>query len=216
MSVRNSLNSSTSPFANLSRQPSAAESDDEQKKKDEEAKAKKAKADEEQKEKDAAAKKAEDDEQKKKDEEAKAKKAKAEGDDDDMEDEEQDKDARAARRRERARCAAIFSSPYATANLEATAHLAFGTSMPRDAAISLLAAMCAGKSAQAGAAATEPRRDDLRDRMAQVPNPAVGAGAEGTRTAPSMAEQIVPRRQEAPRRGLSNPTLSGGCPPPFP
>ena len=166
------------------------------KKKDDAKKAKKAKAD------DGAGKDADDEDSadedgdddskkddKKKDDAKKAKKAKADdGDDsDDMEDEEQDKDARVARARERSRIRAILVSEPGKANPVAAAHLATGTSMPRGQAIEMLAAMQAG---QVGAsAAAEPRRDNLRDRMAEVPNASVGA--EDQRPAPNLAAQII-------------------------
>ena len=178
MATRSALKSSTSPFAHLARPPKAAESDDDKKKDD----AKKAKAD------------GDDDKSDDDDKKAKGKKAKAEDEDDsEMEDEEDDKDARAARARERSRIRAILVSEPGIANPVAAAHLATGTAMPRGQAIEMLAAMQALSTTmhveQPGAAAAEPRRDNLRDRMAEVPNPVVGA--EGTRTAPSMAEQIV-------------------------
>ena len=230
MATRSALKSSTSPFAHLARTPKATDGDDDTKKKDDAAKKAKAEDDESEKDdtkkKDDAkkAKKAkaddegddeekedaedgddesEKDDTKKKDDAKKAKKAKADdGDDaDDMEDEEPGKDARAARARERSRIRAILVSEPGKANPVAAAHLATGTSMPRGQAIEMLAAMQAGQVGASASAAAEPRRDNLRDRMAEVPNAAVGS--EDQRPAPEPRRPDHRRRQEAPRRGLN-------------
>lgn len=203
MTVRSALKASTSPFAHLGR-PAAAAGDDDKKKED--AKKAKAEGDDEDKKgdetKDDAKKskkaKAEegddeeddDDEPKKDKAKGKAKKAKADEDDgdDDMEDEEQDPDAKSARARERARIRAILVSEPGKANPVAAAHLATGTSMPRGQAIEMLAAMQAGQPV--AAAAVEPKRDNLRDRMADVPNPTVGSDA-AAQPAPNLAAQII-------------------------
>ena len=59
------------------------------------------------------------------------------GDDEDMEDDKDD-DAKAARARERARCAAIFRDKAAGANPALAASIAFGTALPRSQALNLL------------------------------------------------------------------------------
>lgn len=167
-----------SPFAHLAGAasvpaPLAAKADDE----DDDAKAKK---------------KAEEDDDKKKDDEAKAKKKaedkKDKNDDESDQDDEKDASARSARARERGRISAILLSDAGKANPVAAAHIAVMTSMPRGSAIGMLVAMGAA-APTAPAAAAEPVRDPLRSRMAEVPTPAVGS--DGSRSAPSMAEQIV-------------------------
>ena len=69
-----------------------------------------------------------------------------------------------ARRRERARCASIFASEHAAANVEMAAHLAFQTSLTRSQAIALLAKAPPGSGGLAAA-------------MQRIPNPRVGPGA---------------------------------------
>jgi hypothetical protein len=56
--------------------------------------------------------------------------------------------------------------------------------MPRDHVIETLSAMQAATTAE-----PKGQRDALRDRMAKVDNPTVGA--DGGRSGPSLAEQIV-------------------------
>jgi hypothetical protein len=104
------------------------------------------------------AKKAEDD---KKDE------TKAEDDKKEQPDDEDDKE-KAARKSERARCAAIFASSAAGARPDMAAHLAFNTDMSPSAAVDMLSAISAGSAAQ-------PR--GLASRMAAVNTPNVGASA---------------------------------------
>lgn len=104
------------------------------------------------------AKKAEDD---KKDE------TKAEDDKKEQPDDEDDKE-KAARKSERARCAAIFASSAAGARPDMAAHLAFNTDMSPSAAVDMLSAISAGSAAQ-------PR--GLAGRMASVNTPNIGASA---------------------------------------
>lgn len=109
---------------------------------------------------------------------SKAKKAtKAEdGDEDGEDDEGDDNDAKAARVRERARCAAIFAHPSAAKNVPLAASLAFNTSLPRSQAIALLHD---GSAAVDLEDATAPRRSGkqaLTDRMLSAPKPTIGAG----------------------------------------
>ncbi len=96
------------------------------------------------------------------------------------------KSARAARLRERARCSAIFKDAAAGKNPALAAQLAFGTSLPRSEAISVL---------RAGglAVASSPRRPTLDERMAAVKVPSVGAGDAGRPAsgAQSVAQQII-------------------------
>lgn len=76
---------------------------------------------------------------------AKGKRADDDSDDPDGdEDDEADPQARAARKRERARCAAIFGSKSAGKRPDLAAHLAFNTGLPRREAIGLLKAAAAG------------------------------------------------------------------------
>jgi len=81
--------------------------------------------------------------------------AAAEDDDDDEEEreaEEDDRDpkARAARKRERARCAAIFGSKHAAGRVAAAANLAFTTKLTASQAISVLKTLPGGESAEGG------------------------------------------------------------------
>jgi hypothetical protein len=113
-----------------------------------------------------------------------AKGSKSAADDDpdaeDDEDELHGKSAAAnARRRERARCAAIFGSRYAARNPVLAASLAFNTSMTRDQALTVLRDTPAGASAAIG-------RSDR--------NPRLGAGGED---APSRQVAIASRWDRA-------------------
>lgn len=113
----------------------------------------------------------------------KAKKAKKEEDDEACEDEDDesemrgDSEAAQARRRENARCAAIFASPAAAKNPALAASLAFDTRMTRKEAIAVLA-----NGGVAPAAASKPK--SLAERMGNekqtvvVPN--ASAGGEPT------------------------------------
>ena len=164
----------TSAFAHLLGRPAAAkraEEDEDERKKDEEARAKAKAAEDEDKKKDEEARaKAEEDEDKRKKDEEVRKKAKAEGDDEDDED---DAKASAARRRERARCAAIFASPHAAVRPDVAAALAFGTDMSRAEACNVLAAVAAGEAPRAARGAGR-----LAERMDRSPNPDVGTPGE--------------------------------------
>ena len=106
------------------------------------------------------AKKAEGDDDKKDD-------AKSEGGKEEQPDDEDDKE-KAARKSERARCAAIFASASAGARPDMAAHLAFNTDMSASAAVDMLSAISAGSAVQ-------PR--GLASRMAAVSTPNVGASA---------------------------------------
>lgn len=110
--------------------------------------------------KDDSGKGGDEDDESDKDKDAKASDAKADDDDDE---EMRGKSAVAsARRRERARCAAIFGSRAAGRNPVLAANLAFNTSMPRKEALAVLEGTPAPQAAAAGSgarAAGNPRVD---------------------------------------------------------
>jgi len=116
-----------------------------------------------------------------------------EGDDEDDREEMKDKhEARAPRLRERARCAAIFADSAAAANPALAAQLAFGTSLPRSEAVSVL---------RAGGSA--PRTLGLAGRMATaaIPNLGVDAPAGNAKTSwRAAADHVVDLYEQA--RGL--------------
>lgn len=123
----------------------------------------------------------------------KGKRAKAEGDDDndpeaeddDDEDEMRGKSAAAsARRRERARCAAIMGSRYAAGNVVLAANLAFNTTMTRKQALAVLR--------DTPPAATEPLHTGRASR-----NPRLGAGGEA---APTSQQAIESRWERTMKR----------------
>lgn len=123
----------------------------------------------------------------------------ADGDGDDEADA-ADPKASAARRRERARCAAIFASPAAAKRPDIAAHLAFGTSLTRTAAIDTLSAVAAGERQSAPPA--DPKAG-LRNRMAREPQYEVGTEEERKpRSGPDAfaAKMVVADRK---RRGLA-------------
>ncbi|MCQ8240527.1 hypothetical protein [Rhizosaccharibacter radicis] len=124
--------------------------------------------------------------------------AEDEGDDETDAQDEKDEKAAAARRRERARCAAIFASPAAAGRPAAAAELAFGTTMPRQAAIRTLSALA---STDRAPSAEAPKRDNLRSRMAGADTPKVGTdGTAKPKTgAAGFAEQM--KRANAIRHG---------------
>ena len=103
---------------------------------------------------------AEDDEDDKKSRRAKGSKS-ADDDDPDAEDDEDELHGKSAvasaRRRERARCAAIFGSRYSARNPVLAASLAFNTSMTRDQALTVLRDTPAGASAASGRSDRNPR-----------------------------------------------------------
>lgn len=123
-----------------------------------------------------------------------AKKAESEDDDDDEEGDDgsdgadmRKRGSRAARLRERARCAAIFADAAAGNNPALAAQLAFGTDLPRSQAVAVL---------RSGAIAPAQRRKSLDDRMAAAKTPAVGAGDAST-AAPNLADQIIAAGRKA-------------------
>lgn len=88
-----------------------------------------------------------------------------EGDDADAEGEDDSEEAKAARKAERARCAAIFGTKAAAARPDMAAHLAFETSMKASAAIKMLGAIAAG----------HPKGASLASRMSSVDQPRVSS-----------------------------------------
>ena len=182
----------TSPFAHLARNARAAEDEEDDKKKDakeegeeddeededkkskKSKKAKKAKkaedGDDDMDDEDAAA---EDDEECEEDDDKKKSKKskKADGDDDSDREDDDDPEARSARARERGRIRAIVTSDAGKLNPVGAMELACGTSMSRRQAIGTLRAM------GAPIGASTPRQTDaLRNRMAGVETPEIGAG----------------------------------------
>jgi len=119
---------------------------------------------------------AEEDDDKKRDPDA------SEGDDDDGDDDEK-RDGRKARTAERQRCARIFNSSYAAANPALAASLAFNTGMSSADAIRVM------KSSGTAAAAPEPRRASLDDRMRSAGN--VRLGPDGQKTTATRASAVV-------------------------
>ena len=89
----------------------------------------------------------------------------ASGDDADAEDDDESEEAKAARKAERARCAAIFGTKAAASRPDMAAHLAFETGMKASAAIKMLGAIAAG----------QPKGASLASRMATVKQPIVGS-----------------------------------------
>lgn len=77
-----------------------------------------------------------------------------------------------ARRRERARCEAIFASPHAAGRADVAAQLAFRTTMPRSAAIETLASLAQADGGGAG----RRRRPGLDERMEGADNPRLTPG----------------------------------------
>lgn len=129
------------------------------------------------------------------DEDGKKGKRARRAEEDDDEDEMRGSGSRAAaRRRERARCKAIFSVAAAGTHPHVAANLAFNTDMPRAQAIAVLESI----------AATEPTRRgaSLADRMAAAPVPRVGA--DGGSSVPAgmskTAAAIVAAAEKAQRR----------------
>ncbi|WP_210452477.1 hypothetical protein [Pantoea ananatis] len=106
----------------------------------------------------------------------------SEGDDDDGDDDEK-REGRKARTAERQRCARIFNSSYAAANPALAASLAFNTGMSSADAIRVM------KSSGSAAAAPEPRRASLDDRMRSAGN--VRLGPDGQKTTATRASAVV-------------------------
>jgi hypothetical protein len=161
--------------------------DDDKKKKD-----KDARAEDDEEKKDASAKAEDDDadddedEDKKKDDDDDKDSKKAQDDD------ETAKAMRTATRRERARCAAIFSTPAAASRPDLAAYLAFDTGMGAKTAVALLEATTAG-SGRPARAAREDAAARLDERMArvQIPNPGAADAVTGQPAVSTMAARII-------------------------
>ncbi len=178
--MRSSLMASTTSFAHLlglgapKAGKQAAEEDDPDKDEHrEDAKGTKSKAADDEKPDDQGEDESDEDykERKKREQDdAKGKKArskgKAEGEDED--EDEDDTAKKAARREERARCAAIFAAPAAGVRPDLAAHFAFSTDLDARAAVAALTVAAEGHAA--------PRRAGLADRMARESNPDLGSG----------------------------------------
>ncbi|WP_210507388.1 hypothetical protein [Pantoea ananatis] len=106
----------------------------------------------------------------------------SEGDDDDGDDDEKP-DGRKARTAERQRCARIFNSSYAAANPALAASLAFNTGMSSADAIRVM------KSSGPAAAASEPRRASLDERMRSAGN--VRLAPDGQKTTATRNSAVV-------------------------
>lgn len=180
MTTRSSFLGSTS-FAHLlglsAAKPKAEETDDEKKKREDKEREDDAKAEtgDEKKDDEAKAKKAEEGDDKpddqgedETDEEYRDRK-KREQDDKDDDDDDKDAKRKAARGRERARCAAIFGSAHAGTRPDVAAHYAFATNMSSKEAIGALAAVAAGSPKQA--------RSGFRERMEGERSPNLGNAA---------------------------------------
>lgn len=100
----------------------------------------------------------------------KGKKADDSGESEDADDDDPDEEMRGkgsaarARRRERARCAAIFASPHAARNPQMAAQLAFNTTMPRSEAIAVLSA-ASSSTAVSGRQERNPQLGPGGDRI---------------------------------------------------
>jgi hypothetical protein len=131
-----------------------------------------------------ARKRAEDD--KPRDEREASRRAEEEGDSDSDDREIREKASAGPRRREKARCAAIFMEPAARQNPQLAATLAFMTDLPRDQAIAVLRS--------GGVAAAAPRGASLDERMRSIAlHPPAQPRQEGPRGEGDlpMADRIV-------------------------
>ncbi|MBL7233375.1 hypothetical protein [Komagataeibacter oboediens] len=124
-------------------------------------------------------------------------------DGDDTSDAEDDADAEkaSARARERGRCAAIFSSKFAANNPAAAAEIAFGTSMPRSAAVRLLSTMGAVTPPAAKTASQSPAREGLRERMGREPGaPPLPAGGNDAAQQPGARLAAIANARKTRKR----------------
>ncbi len=107
-------------------------------------------------------------------------------------DEETDGDAKAARMRERARCAAIMRLPVAAKRPDVAAHLAFYTDLTRNQAATVLLAAAAGEPPIPPPVA---KRDGFSARMDRLRSPQLGNGfgteVPDASTPDGLARQIL-------------------------
>lgn len=124
--------------------------------------------------------------------------AETEGDDDEEDEEEmRGKSAAAdARRRERARCEAIFASSAAAGQPHVAAQLAFGTTMGAKAAIKLM------ETTTLNAAAPAPKRSSLDERMAAHRTPVIGSGPAAAKPAAGQPGSAAASAIAAYRKAL--------------
>jgi hypothetical protein len=135
-------------------------------------------------------------------EEAKRRRKRKAAEDKDGDDKDDDDVEAAARARERSRVQHIVNSPAGLENPIAAWCIALETSIPRDEAVTVLAAL--------GATTTTPRtqrHDSLRDRMASEVNPNVGVGAPsgGPDLSTSEGTAAFICLQDRRRRGETTP-----------
>jgi hypothetical protein len=179
-----------SPFATLRRNNAAVKAKAEDDKKDDDDEKKSKAEDDKKDDEDEKKSKAEDD---KKDDEDE-KKSKAEDDKKDDEDEKKSKKSKSddgdgddpearIRASERARIRAIAESEAGRANPDAAYELAIGTDMPAATAIALLRSI--------GPKSQPSSRESLRERMAETPQPDIGAGDANAAPAPGDRKALA-------------------------
>ena len=123
------------------------------------------------------------------------------GDDTTDAEDESDEEKASARARERGRCAAIFSSKFAASNPAAAAEIAFGTSMPRSAAVRLLSTMGAVTPPAAKAEGQPPARGGLRERMGREPGaPPLPAGGNDAAQQPGARLAAIANARKTRKR----------------
>lgn len=123
------------------------------------------------------------------------------GDDTTDAEDEGDPEKASARARERGRCAAIFSSSFAASNPAAAAEIAFGTSLPRSAAVRLLSTMGAVTPPAAKTASQPPAREGLRERMGREPGaPPLPAGGNDAAQQPGARLAAIANARKTRKR----------------
>lgn len=123
------------------------------------------------------------------------------GDDTTDAEDESDGEKASARARERGRCAAIFSSTFAASNPAAAAEIAFGTSLPRSAAVRLLSTMGAVAPPATKTASQPPAREGLRERMGREPGaPPLPAGGNDAAQQPGARLAAIANARKTRKR----------------